>query len=582
MRRINSEFRTKFISEEGQKLANRDYFGYVEMDDFACYVLADSLDGETAADSAQVVVESIIRSFGEGPTLSRRRLNRYIQEAHRELRSMRGGMHLKASVVLAVTDYRSMRCCHVGNCRLYLLRNSRFLLKTRDQSLARNLLDEGKIPLDAAAAHEERNNLYSYLGGRERPKPVISKKLRLEDGDILELMTRGVWENCTDAELLEASQDAKEPEEILNRAEDRILGRQEERAIDNYSLAVTFVDKIYRSPKKKVSLRQVLMVAIPLILLVGGISLALFLRHRSRVEKETSLAQAMESGETYLRYDNYAKAAEEYRTAKSLSQELKEEETGREADQYIKLAEQIILADEAMGAEEYQKAQELYLTARELSAEAGNVGKNYIDDRLEETKNYMEVYDLIELGAQKEKNGNLEGAAQAYGEARDMAASLYYGAGKEEALARQAAVEEELDAAAAEQKAAEEEAQAEAQAAAAKERESQAAEQELENQQKANDQQNAIDLENKGNEFLAQGQYESAVTYYRTAQAIYIRLELAELADGLNAKIEAARAGAAAEQAAAQAEQEALSQVPPGQGISGQEENPPGPGGGAP
>ena len=63
----------------------------------------------------------------------------------------------------------------------------------------------------------------------------------------------------------------------------------------------------------------------------------------SRVEKETSLAQAMESGETYLRYDNYAKAAEEYRTAKSLSQELKEEETGREADQYIKLAEQIIL-----------------------------------------------------------------------------------------------------------------------------------------------------------------------------------------------------------------------------------------------
>ena len=146
MRRINSDFRTKFISEEGQKLANRDYFGYVEMDDFACYVLADSLDGETAADSAQVVVESIIRSFGEGPTLSRRRLNRYIQEAHRELRSMRGGMHLKASVVLAVTDYRSMRCCHVGNCRLYLLRNSRFLLKTRDQSLPGICWMRGKSP----------------------------------------------------------------------------------------------------------------------------------------------------------------------------------------------------------------------------------------------------------------------------------------------------------------------------------------------------------------------------------------------------------------------------------------------------
>ena len=56
MRRINSDFRTAFLSEEGQKLSNRDYFGYVEMDDYACYVLADSLDGETAADSAQVAV----------------------------------------------------------------------------------------------------------------------------------------------------------------------------------------------------------------------------------------------------------------------------------------------------------------------------------------------------------------------------------------------------------------------------------------------------------------------------------------------------------------------------------------------
>ena len=48
MRRINSEFKTANMSEEGHKLSNRDYFGYVEMDDFACYVLADSLDEEPA------------------------------------------------------------------------------------------------------------------------------------------------------------------------------------------------------------------------------------------------------------------------------------------------------------------------------------------------------------------------------------------------------------------------------------------------------------------------------------------------------------------------------------------------------
>ena len=66
---------------------------------------------------------------------------------------------------------------------------------------------------------------------------------------------------------------------------------------------------------------------------------------------------------------------------------------------------------------------------------------------------------------------------------------------------------------------------------------------EMENQQKANDQQSAIDLENQGNMLFAKGQYESAITFYQTAQAIYRRLELDELADNLNPKIDAARAG---------------------------------------
>ena len=69
MRRINSEFQTVNMSEEGQKLSNRDYFGYVEMDDFACYVLADSLDEEPAVNSAHLVAESLIRSFTERPAI---------------------------------------------------------------------------------------------------------------------------------------------------------------------------------------------------------------------------------------------------------------------------------------------------------------------------------------------------------------------------------------------------------------------------------------------------------------------------------------------------------------------------------
>ena len=100
MRRINSDFQTLHISEEGQKLSNRDYFGYVEMDDFACYVLADSLDDEPAVNSARLVVDSIIRDFTEAPTMGKGTLRRYLLRAHTELLKQRAGMHLKVAVDL--------------------------------------------------------------------------------------------------------------------------------------------------------------------------------------------------------------------------------------------------------------------------------------------------------------------------------------------------------------------------------------------------------------------------------------------------------------------------------------------------
>ncbi len=536
MRRINSEFRTNFISEEGLELTNKDYFGYAEMEEHACYVLADSLDEEPLSNSAQAVVESLIRSFSEAPTMSRRKLKKYMLTAHRELRRQQGGIHLKASVVMMVTDYQKIRCCHAGNSRFYLLRNGRIFLRTEDQSLTGNLIREKKLSVDRAAAHEERNNLYSCLGGRGTPEISVSKKHLLADGDTLYLMSRGVWEACGDQELLDISKDAKEPTEILEQVEDLILGKQETYQIDNYTLAVTFIDKVYRSPKKKVSVKAVLMIAVPLLLAAGGISLGLWLRHRNIRSREESLAQCMESGEAYIKYDNYVRAAEEYTEAKKLADGLKNTEISEESGQYQKLSEQICLADEALREEEYQKAQELYRKARDLSWEAGNVGKAYIESRLEETEGHLELLDLMELGTRREESGDRDGAIEAYKEARKKAAALYDADIKAEALEKQAALEAQI----AEEK---QEEEAERKAEEEQEKALLAEQRELENEQKSNDQKNAIDLENKGNELLAEGKYDNAVTYYRTAQSIYKRLELSDRAAALEEKIAAARAG---------------------------------------
>ena len=560
MRRINSEFRTANMSEEGQKLSNRDYFGYVEMDDFACYVLADGLDEEPFISSARLVVESVIREFTEHPSLSGRKLKCYLIKAHKELLRQRGGMHLKASVVVAATDYRKIRYCHVGNSRFYLIRNARILARSTDQSLTQNLVEREKILPDQAAAHEARNNLYSFLGERGTPQVRRSKKIKLESGDTFAVLSRGVWERCDDGQLLDFLKDAKEPQEILNQVEDVILKNQENQSIDNYTLAVTFVDGVYQSPKKKWTIKKIFKILLPILLIVGAAGLGLYLRGRSVRMKRENLQQYMESGEAYLLYDNYQKAAEEFTEALKLAKTLNDEEEVQEADQYKKLAEQIIMADAAIMEAEYQKAQTMYLTARELSIVAGNTGKRYIDSQLELTKNYIDVFDLLDMGERKEADGNLEGAIEKYKEAKEKAASLYYAEGQEEAMQKQAAAEAVIEAELQKETDRKKELEESAEAEAAKQQQEEEAKRELENQQKANDQQNAIELENKGNEMLAGGMYESAITFYQTAQAIYIRLELPDLADGINGKIAAARAGI---EAARQMEQQQDSEAWP-------------------
>lgn len=550
MRRINSEFQTFHMSEEGQKLSNRDYFGYVEMDDFACYVLADSLDDEPSINSARLVVDSVIRDFTEAPTMGRGALKRYMRRAHAELLRQRGGMHLKVAVVVAVTDYRKLRYCHVGNSRLYLIRNARILEQTKDQSLTQNLVEQDRVTLDEAARHEQRNNLYSFLGERGKPEIQISRRRKLEAGDLFIQLTRGVWEQCEEQEFLQIVNDAKETKDILDQTEDLILKEQNSRSIDNYSMAVTSVNKVYQSPRKPVSVKKILMIALPVLLVIITVSVTLFLRYRSIRTKTESMVQYMENGEEYLLHNNFQKAEEEYGEARKLADSLHRKPEHEEADMYIKLAEQVILADEALAGEEYQKAQELYLIARQMSIEDGNVGLSYIEGQLSRTEGYIEVFDLIAQGERKEKYGNLKGAIELYKKAKEKAAALYFTDGKKEALELQMAAEEKL-----------EKEQMEAEERLREQIEAEAVSRALDNEQRANDQQNAIDLENKGNELLAEGSYESAITFYQAAQAIYNRLELKEMAEGTKPKITAAQAGIAARDAKA-AEAAAAGQEP--------------------
>lgn len=534
MRRENAGFRTAFVSEEGTKLLNRDYFAYVEMDDYACYVAADSLDDEKDENSAQIVVECILREFTEHPAMHSFSLKKMVRKAHRELIGNKQGLRLRASVAVVVTNYVKCRYLTVGNTRFALLRNDRILYESKDQSLTENLVERETIPRDKAALHEERNNLYSYLGQvNGRMQIQVSRKRKLVNGDVLLLYTRGIWENCDYVDLKDAAKEVSTPQEMADNLEELILSGQKEE-LDNYTLAVTFVDKVYLNPKKRWTLKKVLAIVIPVMVVLLVLGITLFVRYRIRAGRKRDMLQHMETADQYAAYENYEPAVEEYKQSGELAKKLKDKESQEEAENRRLLAEQILLADQAMEDGDYSKALELYGKALELSGQCGGTGSEHIREQLDKIAKYQELYELLESAENKENYGDYAGAAELYKKAKGIASGLYDQDARKEALDKQRAAEEALEKLRQEQ-------MAELEEKIQKSIEDEKVAQELADQSLMNDKKNALELESKGNELMNQEDYVSAIPYFETAMSMYENLGVEERAAVLAEQIEACK-----------------------------------------
>ncbi len=163
MRKQNSTFRTVFLSEAGGEPVNNDYFAYVELDKYACYVIADGLNEQPDAESARLAIETILLAFQDHPSIGKKALKSYLRAGDRALRKADGKNSLKASVTVLVSDYVKIRYGYAGNTRMRLYRDGNIKERTEDMSLGNDMAKEKRQTSDILSRHEERNNLYTWL-----------------------------------------------------------------------------------------------------------------------------------------------------------------------------------------------------------------------------------------------------------------------------------------------------------------------------------------------------------------------------------------------------------------------------------
>ena len=198
------------LSLIGGREENQDRVLVAADDSAALITVIDGMGGHAdGARAAEVASQTIGRSFEQLPHPvfdPQGFLHLAIGQAHQELVALGKELSVevrpRATCVTCLVQDGGAFWGHVGDSRIYLIRNQKILERTRDHSHVELLLQEGLITEEEILDHPMRNFVECCLGGDiSLPGMNITSLKRLQPGDILLACTDGFWSGLADEDI---------------------------------------------------------------------------------------------------------------------------------------------------------------------------------------------------------------------------------------------------------------------------------------------------------------------------------------------------------------------------------------------
>jgi serine/threonine protein phosphatase PrpC len=198
------------LSLVGDREDNQDRVTVAATEKAALMIVIDGMgghsDGSRAADTA---LKSLLDAFHQTshPVFDPLGfLHISLSRAHDDVARLGNGQSMdarpRATIALCLVQDGIAYWAHVGDSRIYHIRQGKVLERTRDHSHVELLLREGKITEEEIPNHPMRNFVECCLGGDPAiPEMTIGGRHLLEAGDVLLLCTDGIWANLRDGDI---------------------------------------------------------------------------------------------------------------------------------------------------------------------------------------------------------------------------------------------------------------------------------------------------------------------------------------------------------------------------------------------
>lgn len=203
---------TAQVSRQGNRNENQDRVRIVVTNRHVLLTVADGMGGHAGGDiAAEAAVQTLERIFQDSDSLLEPAefLRRSIISAHQAVVALGAKLDQelrpRTTITACLVTAGMVRWAHVGDSRVYFIRDNRVLARTRDHSAVEILAQQGLLEDTELAMHPLRNFVDQCLGGEpEIPTIDISDPHPLLAGDVVLLCSDGLWAPLSDVQIADA------------------------------------------------------------------------------------------------------------------------------------------------------------------------------------------------------------------------------------------------------------------------------------------------------------------------------------------------------------------------------------------